>query len=259
MPVFAEVYNKGGTDKTVILNVRSWVRQPFQAPGWRDLRVGFLLSVTDDTADDTITGLAETIPSVDDTLYPSDRYWIGVKDRSPAFPHNNSTSFIGFSNIFAANGPATRGGSVLASSDIAAGTGTTYWRPTNSLRSDWSGFVIDATMVRSHAKNFCQQHFVQDIAAQPLYATLLMLRLTRKDANSRIITTTTKSSGQSADVLFTNTPTEDLLLSNLQAFPTSVQQWGPNLVRIVPEALFLYWPFRQSRLRIHAMGFLKAR
>ena len=57
---------------------------------------------------------------------------------------------------------------------------------------------------------------------------------------------------------FPGTPTSDLIQTNLEAFPTTVNTIGPVELSVVPDAFHYYWPFTLSRLRIHAVGFLKA-
>lgn len=253
----AEVYEKTVTDKVVILNTRSKVIQGISAPNWLELRVGFFLSLTDDTADDTITGLSETITGVRDH---DDRYWIGLKDRSGSMPKNLNTSFIGFTN--AAHAPfETLGDSVLSSSDIGLGTtNTNFWRPNNSRHNWWSFLLTDGrTNIAGggSAANALAQHFPQDTTGAGGYCVLLGIRIMRDNINSKTVTAQVKSNVHSADMLYTSIPDNDLLRTTLSAqWPTS-QNFGPFEFTILPSALFLYWPFRNSRLRIHAMGFIR--
>jgi hypothetical protein len=69
-----------------------------------------------------------------------------------------------------------------------------------------------------------------------------------------------KSTGVShnGDILYTNTPNETVLQENLEDFPDTVQQLGPVELPQVPDTIWAYWPFRNSRLRIHAHGILRA-
>jgi hypothetical protein len=254
MPAPATVINKGGTDKVVILSTRTYVIYPFSAPGWTDLRVGFLSSVTDDVADDTITGLAETIAQPG--LTTSDRLWIGLKTNDDLFPKNAGVTFIGFTNctVFLNE---TGGDSFLTSSDSGIGTtNSNFWRPGNSLYpvtgAIWDGGTPKpATILKP-------MHFAQDTTGAGGYAALHMLRLTRPSSGSSSPITVTTKTGTNTDVLFTSTPTLDLLQTNLQNFPTTVSQMGPVTLSKVPDALFCYWPFFNSRLRLHAVGFLSA-
>lgn len=255
-----KVINKGGTDKTVIMAVREGLLQPFEAGDWVDLRVGFLLSIcgeTDPGEDDTITSLGETITHT--TSFPiSDYYFIGVKDSSSLFPAQTGSVFIGYTNTFG-GGPNGKGDSAVVTSDEAVGTtNADYWRPKNSEGNVYTTQIYDGVLPRASAPNL-NQHFVQDFSGGHAagYATLLMLRLTRATPESLLITTTIKQGTTSADVLFTSTPTKALLQSNMESYPSTVAQLGPVTLSQVPTALFLYWPFHSSRLRIHCMGILK--
>jgi len=85
-----------------------------------------------------------------------------------------------------------------------------------------------------------------------------MLRLTRPNTDvSAPITMTYFHGTNTNDVLFTSTPTKDLLQSNMESYPGTVTTLGPVTISAVPDSLFLYWPFHDSRLRIHCMGILK--
>src|SRR5262245_51891132 len=102
-----EVINKGGTDKTVIMAIRQGIVQPFTATDWLDLRIGFLLSITDDTVDDPsspITGLTETITG-SPFLGFYDRYYIGVIS-------TDGQVVIAYTNRANQSTPLTRGNSV---------------------------------------------------------------------------------------------------------------------------------------------------
>lgn len=263
----AKVIDKGPGDKTVILNVRQKYRQGFEASNWVDLTIGFLLSLTSSGADDWSPGpspnLAETIGTDPGLLGVTDRYWIGVKDDSAIMPHQTGSVFIGFTNESQENRVPTNGSSQLVSSDAAIGaTNSDYWRAKNgstgsSANKNW--LMTDGIFVPAWGADNTQQHFVQNYAGGHAagYATLLMLRLTRPDGNSKLITATTKAGTHATDVLFTSTPTEALLQANLESFPGTVQQLGPVTLSAVPAALYLYWPFHNSRLRIHAAGILQ--
>jgi len=273
MPVtYATVIDKvvaGNHDHTVIHNLRNWLVQPFDAPDWLDLRVGFLLSLAGATVDDPLPpasggpDLTETI-AIPPLINPDGRYWIGVKDSSTVMPLNGGTVFIGFTNSDAeARIPEANGDSTLVSSDGGIGTGSTFWRPGCSQAPLYRTFNIFDGVVNRVVRpdDGLQQHFVQDSVAAGGYATLLMFRLQRPDAsnNAKTITVTVPTGTHSTDVLYTNTPTELLLRANMEAFPTTVQTFGPVTLSAVPTAFYLYWPFHNSRIRNHCMGILKAR
>jgi hypothetical protein len=59
-------------------------------------------------------------------------------------------------------------------------------------------------------------------------------------------------------MLYSNTPTDEILISNLRAWPAAVQMGPMELATFVPDAVYFYWPFNLSRLRIHSVAVYKA-
>ena len=102
------------------------------------------------------------------------------------------------------------------------------------------------------------QHFPQSAAQVATgYAVLLGIRLTRDHPDSRVITAYVKSTDDSADMLYSNAPTKELIRDTIIGWPDS-QVIGPSQLIHVPDAFYFYWPFTKSRLRIHSVGVLKA-
>jgi hypothetical protein len=108
----------------------------------------------------------------------------------------------------------------------------------------------------------CPFHLPQNTAGAGGYATLVMLRYQRDDyaGRAKTIRMSVKITpgANSSDILFSNTPSKSILETNLATFPTPAQQLGPVQITTVPNCLYLYWPFRNSRLRIHAAGIYRA-
>jgi hypothetical protein len=252
-----EVFYKA-TDGVVIPNLRVSFWYPFLAPGWTDLRVGFLLSVTDDTADDTITGLGESISASTD---PEDRYWIGVKNGDTNdFPRDTGTVFIGFTNASHVDGAVeTSTTSNLSTSDIGVGTtNANYWRPNNGVSANESAMIIDGTNFLTGSANGLQQHFPQNVAGAGGYCVLLGMRLQRASGTAKRVTAAIKSTASSADMLFSSAPTLQLLIDSMKVWPTGTQTLDSvSDLSEVPTSLYCYWPFANSRLRIHAVGILR--
>lgn len=250
-----KVYYKG-TDGIIIPDTRVCLYKPFVAPGWRDLRIGFFLSVTNVTNDDLITGLAETIAGATLT---QDRYWIGVKNGG-TFPRFVDTTFIGFTNsrpIDGATEPASD--TRLSSSDIGIGTtNTNFWRPNNATSSAESAMIIDGSTVLAGSTTGVQQHFPQNVAGAGGYSTLLGMRLLRDTGSSLEVRCHLKQDTNNGDLLYSSTPTKPLMRDTLKTFPTGTQVLD-SVVALseVPTGFYFYWPFANSRLRIHAWGFLK--
>jgi hypothetical protein len=250
MVAAAECYQKTVDDRTIILNTRGWYNHSFIAVGWTDLRLGFFLSLTDPVADDTTTGLSETIANPG-TLDYFDRYWIGALDTV------GGTSFAGFTNL-GASLPDVSGDSTLVSSDAGVGTSTTnFWRPGNSADDTWSAAIVQGGVKQTVPVDNLQQHFPQDPVGAGGYAVLLALQLMRDNPASRTITMRIPSSPKSADWFYSDTPTKELIELNLQDWPPSVQL-GPVTVAQVPNAFYFYWPFQNSRLRVHSLALLRA-
>lgn len=248
----------GPSDHTVIMAVREGLVQPFDAGTWLDLRIGFLLSIcgfADPGSDDVITGLAEDLGAGTD---PANRFWIGVRNNGTAFPGSTGVVFIGYTD---SNTLFTTHNSKLVSSDVGKGTtNSNYWRAENigeiAARSVCK--VTDGIIDRSSFPSIV--HYAQDnigTGGPAGYSTLIMLRLTRPNANVGApvtITYANPSPFTSSDVLFTSTPTKTLLQANMESYPVTVSQLGPFTLSAVPDSFFIYWPFHLSRMRIHCAG-----
>ena len=253
----AKIYIKSG-EHVLINGIRQAFQQKFTATRWVDLRVGFLLSLTSSGADDTITGLTEEIDSGGGIVPWTDRVSIGITDLA------TKSVFLGYSNsIF---GPTQdRGNTKLVSSDAGIGTtNTNFWRyvteiaPTTDTHP--SVKIIDSGLVRAPGLDGSQLHLVQDTTGAGGYATLVALRFQRGSFNSSTISMSVKTTGAShnGDILYTNTPSASVLETNLNDFPDTVQQLGPVQLSHAPDAIWMYWPFHSSRLRVHAYGILRS-
>ncbi len=264
----AKVIDISSTDKTVIWAVREVLPQRFQATGWTDLRIGFLLSIvgevdpTDDN-DPTAVSVEEIGTSPTPGLTFVDRFSIGVTD-SQTFG-----TFIGFTNVghYRPGTNLSDGTTKLVTSDKGIGTtNANYWRPKNELSNNRTFQMVDSNMNVGVSGDGSQIHFAKaniGTTGPAGYATLLLIRLQRDNANQRnkIITASTKKdvANHTADVVFTSTPTAALLESYLIAsFPSPATILGPVEMSAEPDCLYFYWPFHDSRLRCHAAGIYKA-
>ena len=262
----AEIFLKGTSDNTLVLDTRCQMSYPLSAPNWMDLRVGFFLSVCSTAVDDPpspITGLAESIaPDPLLGLPPQDLFWAGIKTNNDSLPYSNNVGFIGYSNS-SGNNPGLFSSDLVSSDGGIGTTNNNFWRPRTLLRNNVDGpnaMIIDGS-ANPFSPRFTnvQQHFAQvwDGTSAFPYATLLMLRIRRPNPTSTNLTVTIKQGTNSGDVLFTNTPSANLLENNLSGYPTVVQTVTIVSMRYIPDSIFLYWPFHQSRLRCHALGFMK--
>ena len=250
----AEIYGITG-DNLMILGTRESGTQPFQSIGWLDLRIGMFLSLCPPGVghqNDPPTGLAE--PTVT-AIGPSTYMWLGLKDSGPNLPSDGTGSFIGFTN----SSPRFLGNGALVSSDISVGNDNTLWRATNSVDGQASRIMgIENGVIR--VIDFSIPHFVQNTATRG-YTGMIGIRLTRPSSTSNTITMyiprpTTGS--LSCDIAFTNTPTLTQLLSLLDPWPTTVTTLGPVTFGSLPDSLFIFWPFHNSRLRMSVWGILRA-
>jgi hypothetical protein len=252
-----ELYYKG-LDGVVIPGARKKTFYPFSAPGWMDLRVGFFLSLTKAADPDSITTLGQTISGA---TAANDRYWIGLRNQGGAFPRTAGCTFIGYTNSRPVDGstePASD--SILTSSDEGVGnTNTNFWRPLNSVSNDDSAMIIDGTDVLDGSQTGMQQHFPQNVEAVGGYALLLGMRLMRESITSREVQVSFKSTTLSGDMLYSSDPSLELLSESITNWPIDVQLLvsGADMSE-VPTGFFFYWPWTNSRLRIHSVGLKKA-
>lgn len=253
----AKIVAHGGTEKMLILAVRQAYFQPFTATNWTDLRLGFFLSVTSAAVDDPaspITGLAESIS----TPQWTDKVSIGLTDRA------TGSIFLGYSNT--GLGFPSELNSQLVSSDSGIGTSNTnFWRPQTEIRAGLFEtnclYILDGGFTRARGGAGSELHLPQDTAGAGGYSTLIGMRFQRPTSGSRTITMTVKttgSGGHNGDILYSNTPTAELLESNLNGFPATVQQLGPVQLSRTPDTIWAFWPFHSSRLRIHAYAILRS-
>lgn len=257
----AEIYDKtapGPSEHVLILGVREAYVKPFEATDWLDLRVGCFLSVTDDTGDDTITGLAEDIGATDSTpLDLADRVTIGVT----AGPTAHDYVFLGYTNAGVGRVTPSLGKSQLVSSDAAGGTtNTDYWRVQNSRNDSYASQIIQSDITRAAGGLGERPHFPQNFTGghAPGYAALHMLRFTRSGGRGREKIITMQVAHDPTVTLYSSTPTKPILDAALEAFPTtSIHTLGPVELSHVPDSMYWYWPFHNSRLRIHCDGVLK--
>lgn len=247
----ADCWAKTPQDKTVALRVRQYAVYPWRATNWTDLRVGFFVSISKAADLTSVAGLDETIGPDDRTpMDMTDRYWMGVKTANDVFPASAANvGFIGFTNL----GPnaGTLGRSILSGSDTGTGTGTKYWWPHNGYSPNLSAAIVDGRLPQAHSPAGMQQHFPQDLVGG--YSLMLGIRLLRPTPTSKMYTVQIKNTGGNADMGYSDTPTKELCLSFIQAWPAAAQM-GPVEMTAGVNALYFYWPFRNSRLRIHSVA-----
>lgn len=247
----ADCWAKTPADKVVALRVRQYGVYPWRATNWTDVRLGFFLSVSQVGDLNLVTGLDETIGPDDRTpMRNTDFYWIGAKTANDVFPNSAANvCFCGFTNRGGLGIPIGR--SMLSATDAGIAAGTQYWWPHNGKDANLSAGIIDGRTVVSRSPAGMQQHFPRDLVGG--YAVMLGLRILRPNKDSKMLTMQIKSAGGNADMGYSDTPTKEICLSFIQSWPAA-GQIGPVEVLTVPNAFYFYWPFNNSRLRIHSVA-----
>jgi hypothetical protein len=241
----AVIFQIPAADKVLILDQRWALIYPFVAPSWLDLRLGVFISLTSLADNNTQSGLAETLTTVDPN---TDRVFMGFMRTSPQAPR--STAFFGLHNGDAAG--------TLTSSIVEVGDAASRWR--------YKGTAGDALFRSDGAFNYLDNTgtiFGPEMPADPSgagtngHASLFMLRMVRTSAGGTVsnfyFAQTNRGGVLYADAnVFTNTPTLGLIRKNLKD-ATWTGVLASTTFAVVPDAVYFYWPFNNSRLRIHSL------
>jgi hypothetical protein len=233
-----------GSEQVLVLGVREALIYPAVIPDWLDVRVGAFVSLTKASADDDPTALTETLTTTGDE---ADRLWFGVKDNTNSLPR--SSCFFGISNSLATEGA---GSSLIESIDSS-----TRWKarnatvPTGVLVNDGTTISVDGTMEPFRT--------VQNPATIGGYATLVLLRLVRgavlagNTADHLYVAKTTDVSDFADAGVETSTPTIQLIRDNFRSAVWTEVLPGGHTFAVAPNTFYAYWPYSNSRLRIHAI------
>lgn len=235
-------YEKTEDDTLVILEPRVGFRRKFDfSSGWSRIRFGFHASITDDTQDNgTISPTGTTTlsaPTVDLGLY------MGLKDDSNILPGVVGSRYIGAfpaasskysrHSVSASGNYAYNTNSSSGSSSIYAATeGVTASR----ISLDWVGVPHATTPIHGvgnasvNSTNYADPHVYEveigdDLTLRKLY--------------------------------WSSTPDKTPSLEKLESFMlgwTNVKEMvfpNPWPAGVRPDCIFFYWPWLDSRLRIH--------
>lgn len=235
------IYNLASSDKTLILGTRAPFLQSFIAQNWSDLRLTFAVSLTKESDPNDPTGLSEAIGASGED---NNQVYIGFKySGDSALPP--SSNFFGISTKLAAGGTSVTlqdGGQYLdfyptpdSNHTLYASNGTTRVNNTPTMAG---GVRMQDSLSGFYAG----------------YAQLIMLRLRRLDPTSNKI--------DSLESIVTNSQPDhgfpfitDTTLANLRALTaaaTFTPVIGPFTFVNLPDAIYCFWPFLNSRLRIHS-------
>lgn len=228
-------------DKTLILDTRASFLQAFKAINWTDLRLTIACSLTSQSANDQQSGLGETYGSAGD----SNHFYMGFKSSDNLLP--TQTNFWGLSsNTIAAPTAAAQlydnityfqpGNTSTLTIGLLASNGTTK---TNSLPGQGNG-----------------PEFLENAVPQPSYAQVIFLRMRRNDPTLPVVNTLeavvdAPSTSLGLGPHWVSDTTIATLRSQTAAatFNTII---SPFTFAAVPDAIYFFWPFNNSRLRIHS-------
>jgi hypothetical protein len=243
------IYAVGGTDKTLILDTRASLLQQFSALNWTDLRLTMAISLTAASAPDQQTGLAEIVGAGAD----ADIAYIGFKSSDANLPRQ--TNFYGM--VSHQESLATTPSQLV---NQGAGTGIYQFGTSNSILQD---------LLASNGTTRTQPNVGAAAAASPRlqngdgafsgYATVISLRMRRNDPTLPIATTLevmanfTPAPNQPMDdnVLY-HSATDIPTLRAIAAAGTFVIALSNFAFNLMPDSIYVYWPFMLSRLRVHS-------
>jgi hypothetical protein len=243
----ADIQLVAGTDKAVVLGNREAIVYPFTCPSWLDLRVGFYLSICSND-ESSITGLAETLATLGN---PADRPWMGLKQNNDIMPNTAGTTFMGFCSLSVPDNPSD---SKVLSSDLDSGTSNAnYWRGVDVGNLNTFRMMNGTSSLNGAGPYYI--HMPQNAGAAGGNATLVLMRFTRPSGASTVITMSHWKSGvdQSADYLYDSVCSLASMRAAFRAATFGAIFAPTDIAGAVPDALFLYWPFLNSRLRVHAV------
>jgi len=241
----AIVFQVPNADKAVILDPREELIYPFIVEGWTDLRLGAFISLTKLTDNDDTTGLAESLLTSGNLL---DRVLMGFVGGSSS----GGNSFFGLSNSAVTEGSTP---SVIEAGDVA-----TRWRYKGIAGKAFC--VLDGTpggtIVQDNSGTIFGPEMSEDAATNGGRASLFCLRMKRTSGSSLTVSNfyyvnTNRGGVNYADAnVWSDNPSIGLIRSNLKSATWTSVLASQTFVSI-PIGLVFYWPFANSRLRIHSL------
>jgi len=237
-----------GTEKVLVLNTREALLYQSVVPNWKDIRVGAFVSITKTAADDDPTGLAETLAT---TGVEADRLWLGMKDSTNNLPR--SAPFFGVGNSPVTE---TAGSSVVETIDADL-----RWRAKYAT-SSVGCFLNDGTNKFAETTLQPFRTIQAPASLSNNYCTLVLLKMVRSIVGNTVdhfyVAKVTDAAVDYADSgIESLTPTIDAIRSGFRTAVFTEILSGPHTFSSVPDTFFAYWPFSNSRLRIHSLAIEK--
>lgn len=229
------IYNLNGNDKTLILGTRSRLLQSFKALNWTDLRLAIALSITKPSDPNDHTGLDESLGTGEE----GNQVYIGFKSSNSLFPA--STNFWGVSTL---------NPSVNTSPNVLGDSSQGYYIFSQNVTD--VDYASNGTTHQKISPASCPR-LQNGSGILSGYATVVLMRMLRNDPTINLVdalqVSTNDSFWDTGLPFLTDTSTANLRA--IAAAATYTTLIGPFAFTAVPDALFFYWPFNNSRLRIH--------
>lgn len=225
----SETFQKTASDIALVLGTREALLYPFSAGIWTEIKIGIAVSLTDDVDVNADVGSNSEILTND----PKNNFYLGLKSNNLIFPGELGTEFVGFATH--------QGGRYINRNVLNAGGASPNIR---ALRGET---LIDTG---GPPNNF--QPARDDAHLTVDYVRLYLMRyvVTNRGAANQTIGIADD------DGEFSSTPTISKLrqeLSNWTGSTTEVDWFYGGQALPVPDALFIRWPFFETRLRIHSI------
>ncbi len=235
----ASVIYSLGTDKTLILDTRAPFLQAFKATNWTDLRLSIMLSVTKQSDPNDPTSLGETIGAGED----SNQVYIGFKSSDGLLPP--SSNFFGFSTQ-----KATPDGTSTSLFDNAQFVNQYNFQ--RNLAASCYLYASNGTTKLQGTGSAASFPLVDTVTAD--YATLIILQMLRNDPTLNVVDALAVAVG-GGTIPWTGANYADTSVGNIRTLTAAATYQivgGPFTFNPVPDALYVFWPFTLSRLRLHA-------
>lgn len=231
----ATIFQKTATDNCVILNPRESLTYPFSLGQWTDLRMGMYVSLTSTTGDNTVFGGNETFN------YNSglSSVFVGLTSSGNSLPGDNGKTYIGI-------GPQPSSPTCAITSTRISTSDT----QTNSMAIDQNGDFARGTNTTLNA-----YITVTPATAATNYAVFYGLRFVVGPNNQYSIWSMAGSAGvtdptvESVRLQLTTQP--NVAYQGTIYFNNGFTSTGIQIPR--PDNVYLYFPFSNSRVRIHSL------
>ena len=243
----AIIYQIPNADKALIPDPKEALVYPFDAGAWLDLRLGAFISITTLASNDD-QGNASIAESLATAGVPGDRVFMGL---------TANNVLLGLSNSGVTEGSTP---SVVEADPVDTTKRWRYKGIAGKAIVARDGITVGGNITQDNAAAIFGPELCKNpdpTAGTGGRANLFMLRITRPSSTSLTLTTayakTNRSGADYADAnVFSDNPTIGLIRQNFRS-----ATWTAGLPAIlfatVPNELLFYWPFMNSRLRIHSL------